>query len=426
MRHLGDIGDHKAARVVLAQGHGQAGRIFARLRAFQHFAQVYVFPLVVGHFHAHGVLARNGRFDAHAHGGQVEGDVVRQRGDAADLDARRGFEFKPRDRRAMRHAGEPGFHAEAAQRLFQALGLCRVRIARILRSAGLYRGEQLDGRIAVFLLALFVRRSGFRRACRPGRFCRFAGLVVVLKLDGHGFNLGQWGRGCFGRFFPRATHALPGAFRFFRPRRFWCARALHAGNFLLTIRTGHKGLPRGARAVAHGRGFRSHFGEGRNVRRNGRKDAVLFPRAPVAPAAGNILNVHAAHNGRIRGPRAAFGTRRSAVFLHVFAHVSGEFRNGNLLHQHQIHQGDEHHGNARAPRAQERIQRPGEHRTQRARARARVIRRRHKIEKSLHRDARGERVRHKKMREAKRARGEQRDAHHAQRRNAPVAAAKRQ
>ena len=34
VRHLGDIGDHKAARVVLAQGHGQAGRIFCALPGF--------------------------------------------------------------------------------------------------------------------------------------------------------------------------------------------------------------------------------------------------------------------------------------------------------------------------------------------------------------------------------------------------------
>jgi len=134
--HLREVGHDVAARVVTAQRHGQPGRVLARLGRLQHVAKGHHLDGVVGHLDADGGLAGDRRLDAHADRREVQRDVVGQRRDAADLDARRGGQLEPRDRRAVGDADQPGGDAEARQRFHQLPGLELVGVLAVLGRGG--------------------------------------------------------------------------------------------------------------------------------------------------------------------------------------------------------------------------------------------------------------------------------------------------
>ena len=78
---------------------------------------------MVGHLDAHGRLAGDGCFHADIGHGKVQGDIIGQRGDAADLHARHGLDLIPGNGGAPRDIQHPGAHAEAFQRVHQLLGV---------------------------------------------------------------------------------------------------------------------------------------------------------------------------------------------------------------------------------------------------------------------------------------------------------------
>ena len=215
----------------------------ARLGAFQHVAQGHRLHLVVGHFHAHGGLAGDGRLDAHALGGEVQGNVVGKRGDAAHLHARRGLQFKARHRRAVGDAGQARLDAEGAQRVAQKLRLFHVALVAFVAVGGLSVGKQVDGRVGVGLLVLRLRRGSALLESGQRLFARRrhveGGLVVrqfvFVRLDGQIFGKG----GLFGDFFfcrmrpdvllRLLRFGLDRLFRLFAVRRRHCAAYAHHG-----------------------------------------------------------------------------------------------------------------------------------------------------------------------------------------------------
>ena len=73
----------------------------------------------VGHLDADGLLAGDGRQDAHVGRRHGVGDVLVQAGDPVDLDAGAELELVAGDGGADHHADQPGLHAVLGQRLLE-------------------------------------------------------------------------------------------------------------------------------------------------------------------------------------------------------------------------------------------------------------------------------------------------------------------
>jgi len=88
--HLGQVGDHRGAHDVFAQGQGQAGGglLIGPLR--QNLSEGHHLALGVGHLDAQDPLAGHRRHDADGQGLQGQGQVVGQPSDLADLDPQGG------------------------------------------------------------------------------------------------------------------------------------------------------------------------------------------------------------------------------------------------------------------------------------------------------------------------------------------------
>ena len=90
-------------------------RVRVEFFGLQHAAQGDGRDFLVRHFHPDGGLTRNRRLDANTGGSQIQGDVVREIHDAADLDASLGLQLVPGDggaaadiqQLAGRHCGTP-------------------------------------------------------------------------------------------------------------------------------------------------------------------------------------------------------------------------------------------------------------------------------------------------------------------------------
>ena len=120
---------------------------------------------MVGHLNAHGRLAGDGCFHTHVRHRKVQGDIVCQRGDAADLDTRHGLHLVPGDGGAPGDIQHTGAHAKAFQRIHQLLGVgfqlfLRAGVGLVLRFF-----KQLNGRI---LVLISIHRFGLvhRGRCR--------------------------------------------------------------------------------------------------------------------------------------------------------------------------------------------------------------------------------------------------------------------
>ena len=82
-----------------AEGHRQRAAHVDIILGFKDCADVDGGADLVRNLDADGGLAGDGRFNAHTRGGQVQGDVVGQACDAADLDTGLGLQLIPGDGR---------------------------------------------------------------------------------------------------------------------------------------------------------------------------------------------------------------------------------------------------------------------------------------------------------------------------------------
>ena len=156
--HLAQVGHLGHTGNVLAQGNAQ-GRSHPQERlALKHTADINRGLFVVGHLDADSRLARDGGLHADIGHGEVQGDIVRQRGDAADLDARHRLHLVPGDRGAAGDIQHSGADAKALQRIHQLLG---VGLELVLRAHIRFLGgtlKQLDGGV---LILVGLHRLGF-------------------------------------------------------------------------------------------------------------------------------------------------------------------------------------------------------------------------------------------------------------------------
>ena len=117
VRHLGCTGN------IFAQRHGQWAAHVDVVLGFKHPADADGRPDLVGHLDTDGGFAGNGGFDTHTGGGKVQGDIIRQAGDTADLDARLGLQLIPGHGRAAADIQDMGLNTKAVQRVHQDIGV---------------------------------------------------------------------------------------------------------------------------------------------------------------------------------------------------------------------------------------------------------------------------------------------------------------
>ena len=117
MGHLGKVRAGDVARDILAEGDVQLAFRLQKDGRFDDLAQRYHGARAVRDFNAHGGLVRDWRFDSHAGGCKVQGDIVRKIGDAVDTHARGGLQFVARNGRAAADIHDFCLHAEAFQRV---------------------------------------------------------------------------------------------------------------------------------------------------------------------------------------------------------------------------------------------------------------------------------------------------------------------
>ena len=116
MGHLAQVGNLCRTGNILTQGHGQRAAHVDVILGFKHRADVDGRANFIGHLDADGGFAGDGGLDTHTGGGQVQGNVIGQTGDAADLNARLGLQFISGNRRAAADVQHGGLDAEAVQR----------------------------------------------------------------------------------------------------------------------------------------------------------------------------------------------------------------------------------------------------------------------------------------------------------------------
>ncbi len=122
VRHLGQIREHDLARDIPAEGHGQLALGGGKFGGIDQLPQTDRARDAVGHLNAHRRLVGDGRLDAHAGGGQPQGDIIRKAGDPADLDPGAGLELIPGDRRAAGDVDHPRIHPEFLEGIDQQIG----------------------------------------------------------------------------------------------------------------------------------------------------------------------------------------------------------------------------------------------------------------------------------------------------------------
>ena len=159
--HLAQVGHLRYTGNVLAKGDAQRRGHAQKALALKDAAD------------GNGGLAGDGGFHTHVRHRKVQGDIVCQRGDAADLHTRHGLQFVSGNRGPAGDIQHPGAHAEAFQRVHQLLGvglqllLC-AGVALLLRFF-----KQLDGRVLVLVA---VHRLGLLGGGGGGCLLRDSGL----------------------------------------------------------------------------------------------------------------------------------------------------------------------------------------------------------------------------------------------------------
>ncbi len=189
VRHPREIVDVAATSHVLAQRQRQLGAAGSVGVRFEDLAQVDDLALRIGHLDAHRALAGYGRDDAD--GGRLErqGQIVGQRRDLADLDARRRHHLELRDHRARGASADGPLHPEGPERIHEGRaesvqGLRADPVLALGRQLEQVDGRQVRGAVAptereqpprLLLLLPWWRRlarrgrlEGGRRALRLG------------------------------------------------------------------------------------------------------------------------------------------------------------------------------------------------------------------------------------------------------------------
>ena len=159
MGHLAQVSDLCRTGNILTQGHGQRAAHVDVILGFKHRADVDGRADFIGHLDADGGFAGDGGLDTHTGGGQVQGNVIGQTGDAADLNARLGLQFIPGNRRAAADVQHGGLDAEAVQRVDQDVGILLHLAGGTGFVVGAGRVEKVQGRIAVRLHRLGLHGS---------------------------------------------------------------------------------------------------------------------------------------------------------------------------------------------------------------------------------------------------------------------------
>jgi len=176
--HARQIGHGRAAGDILAERQGQhAGRLVVLLGA-QQLGQIDHFAGDIGDFQPHHRLARNHIDHTHRLHRQAARDVLVQRADLADLDARRGLDLEARDHRARIGADHLGLDAEVleleldlARQGFQRflvialglrLGIVQQRQRGHVRPIAVDAAEHRDLGFAFGAVALLQHRLGTR------------------------------------------------------------------------------------------------------------------------------------------------------------------------------------------------------------------------------------------------------------------------
>ena len=204
--HLAQVRHLRRAGNVLAEGHGEGRTHVDVVLGLEHGSDTDGGTYFIGHLDAHRGLAGDGRLDAYPGGGKVEGDVIRQRGDAADLDARLRLQLVPGHRGTAADIQYLGLDAKAVQRIHQNVGVFLHLLhgpGLVLRAGGV---EQVQRRIAVGLGRLFEGRgqrgglgAHFGGAGRAGNGRRGGVAHLVAHLQAGGLPAAGRGGGRPGR-----------------------------------------------------------------------------------------------------------------------------------------------------------------------------------------------------------------------------------
>ena len=115
MGHLCEVGADGLAGDVLAEPHRQRRPVLGRL--LEDIPEPHDPPLCVGHLHADGLLAGDGREDTDVGGGEGVREVVLELGDLGDLGAGRQAQLVAGDVGSGDGADDLGLDAEVAERL---------------------------------------------------------------------------------------------------------------------------------------------------------------------------------------------------------------------------------------------------------------------------------------------------------------------
>ena len=137
VRHLGEVGDDVAALDVLADAHDHRVLVAAGRLAAQHVAEADLLAVGVGDLDAdRATCPGSATEDAHVGRGDGVRDVLGQRGDPLDLDARAELDLVAGDRRAAGEAGDLGVDLELVEDLGERLDDPVVgRAARLVRAS---------------------------------------------------------------------------------------------------------------------------------------------------------------------------------------------------------------------------------------------------------------------------------------------------
>ena len=217
MRHLREVGHDVATLDVLTDTHDHRVVIVAGRLAAQHVTEADKFLVGVRDLDTDGLLARDGRQDAHVGAGHGVGDVLAQTRDAVNFDAGAELDLVTRDRRAAGETGDDGVDAELVEHLGERVDDAVVRGRTLLGRRALLEegrlgqrvrdvageGELLDALwelLRRLSLDLTLRHLGGRALRRLmagcgglGRFARTL-LGATGRLDGGGVGLVRGGR----------------------------------------------------------------------------------------------------------------------------------------------------------------------------------------------------------------------------------------
>ncbi len=190
--HLGEVDELDFAGDVLAESDGDFHLGLAEVIALDELAQGDDSAALVRHFDADGVLAGDGRDDAHAGGGEAKGDVVAQVGDLRDFDAVSGQDFEHGDDGAFADARHFSLNAELGEGFLEDAGAgAGLVIDDPVLAIGVGVEEAVDGHMVGF--------GGFalEDALDDGLFGLIARLGGACGRDrGEGDASGVEGSGC--------------------------------------------------------------------------------------------------------------------------------------------------------------------------------------------------------------------------------------